>query len=290
MNNEKIEKQLISLMLESSKHSLKLTKKYLPKTTKLFESVFYQEEITSPIGFEECRNNKYFYFQKVKDKIIELEKETDKESLKIINESIASLEFNSSIKNFINDLNAEIEELKYQNDFDKIELLNPIIKKTFSFAKKPINVNGFNIQQILDPNNIINKELLNSFGVNINTNLKLLLFNKSDKELYFILQRKETKEQTIIFYNILSNELNYLTEKDFYEEFGSNQKDFFKEFWIKESNYSKVIGKYINNNLYELYRNSDLYDVKFKDNLYGDFAFHERKKRIQSQNVIKKHR
>lgn len=290
MNNEKIEKQLISLILESSKHSMKLTKKYLPKTKKLFEDVFYQEDVASPINFNECRNNKLFYFQQVKDKVIELENNTDKESLKIINESIASNEFNDSIKNFLGDLTNEINDLKFQNDFNKIEMLNPIIQKTLNFSKRAINVNGFDIQQIRDSNNIINKELKESFGADVQNDLKMLIFNKSDKELYFIFERPTLKEKTIIFYNINTNVLDYLDSKNFYEEFGSDKSQFNKEIWRDETKYLKIIGKYINNNLYELYRNSNLYDLKFEDNLYGDFAYMKRKQQIQSQNVIKKSR
>lgn len=290
MNNEKTEKQLISLILESSKHSMKLTKKYLPKTKKLFEDVFYQEEIASPISYKDCRNNKLFYFQQVKDKVIELRNETNKESLSIINESLASENFKDSVKTFIGDLDKEINELKYQNDFSKIEVLNPIIQKTLSFSKRPINVNGFDIQQILDPNNSINLELLEKFGANVKSDLKLLVFNKSDKELYFLFERANTKEKTIIFYNITTNTLDYIESKDFYEEFGSDKNQFFKEIWKDETKYLKIIGKYINNNLYELYRNSSLYDITFVDNLYGDFAYQKRKEIIQSQNVIKSSR
>ena len=61
MNNEKKEKILISLILESSKQSAKLAEKYLPKTKKLFESVFYSEEVIPTISLNECRNNKLFY-------------------------------------------------------------------------------------------------------------------------------------------------------------------------------------------------------------------------------------
>ena len=40
-NNEKIEKKLISLILESSKYSYNLSEKYLTNTKKLFESVYF---------------------------------------------------------------------------------------------------------------------------------------------------------------------------------------------------------------------------------------------------------
>ena len=85
MNNEKTEKQLISLILESSKYSKYLGEKYLTKTKKLFESVFYQEEISSPVKMEDCRNNKLYYFNQVKNKLTELYKQTNKDSIQIIN-------------------------------------------------------------------------------------------------------------------------------------------------------------------------------------------------------------
>jgi hypothetical protein len=112
MNNEKTEKQLISLILESSKYSKYLGEKYLPKTKKLFESVFYQEEISSPVKMEDCRNNKLYYFNQVKNKLTELYKQTNKDSIQIINESLASPNFKTSIDTFIKDLSKEINNFK----------------------------------------------------------------------------------------------------------------------------------------------------------------------------------
>ena len=287
MNNEKTEKQLISLILESSKYSKYLGEKYLPKTKKLFESVFYQEEISSPVKMEDCRNNKLYYFNQVKNKLTELYKQTNKDSIQIINESLASPNFKTSIDTFIKDLSKEINNLKFQNDFDKIDSLNIIIKSTINFSGRNIFVNGFNIQQLLDSSNIIAKELLEKFGANISTDLKLLLFNKSDKEIYFFFERKQTKEKTIIYYNLNDNELDYLQNKDFQTFYGSNKNNFFNDIWKNEKNYSKIIGQYINNNLYEIYRNPSLYEIKFEDNLYKDFAFQKREEQIKKQRIVK---
>lgn len=286
MDNEKIEKQLITLILESSKHSPNLSNKYLSPTKKLFESVFYKEEINPIITLKECRNNKYAYFKKITDELIVLNEQLNFESLKIINESISTPTFQNSVSSFINDLKLETNKLIQQNDFDKLDLLNDIVKKTILFSGKPVNVIGFNILQILDPKNIISKELLEKFGGNTK-DLKLLIFNKSDKELYFFFERKETKERTIIFYNILNDKLDYLINKNFYDEFGTDQNKFFKEIWKNEKNYLKIIGQYINNNLIELYRNNSLYDIKFEDNLYKDFAYQKRNEQINIQNIIK---
>lgn len=287
MNNEKIEKQLVSLILECSKQSIVLTKKYLSPTKKLFESVFYQEEISVPVSLNECRNNKYVYFQKVNEAINDLKGKIDKESLKIINESIASNEFKNSISSFVNDLNVEIQKLKYQNDFTHFDTLDKTIQKTIIFSKRPLFVNGFNIQQLLDPSNVISKELEEKFGATLQS-LKSLIFNKSDNELYFLYHRKETKEQTIIFYNIKNNELDYLHNKNFFEEFGTDSKAFFETIWKNEQKYLQTLGQYINNNLIELYVNSSLYEtITFKDNLYGDISYHQRMEMIKSQNVIK---
>lgn len=286
MDNEKIEKQLITLILESSKHSPNLSNKYLTQTKKLFESVFYKEEINPIITLKECRNNKYAYFKKITDELIVLNEQLNFESLKIINESISTPTFQNSVSSFITDLKLETNKLIKQNDFDKLDLLNDIVKKTILFSGKPVNVIGFNILQILNPKNIISKELFEKFGGNTK-DLKLLLFNKSDKELYFFFERKETKERTIIFYNILNDNLDYLNNKNFYDEFGTNQNEFFKEIWKNEKNYLKIIGQYINNNLIELYRNNSLYDIKFEDNLYKDFAYQKRNEQINIQNIIK---
>ena len=289
MNNEKTEKQLISLILESSKYSVNLSKKYLSPTKKLFESVFYQEEISVPVNLNECRNNKLFYFNQVKNNINELSKQTNVESLKIINESLATPNFKNSVTTFLGDLSLEIDNLKLQNDFDKIDVLNPMIKKTLLFSGKPLNIVGFDIMQFLNPTNIISLELKEKFGALI-SDLKLLVFNKSDKEIYFIFERKNTNEKTIIFYNIIKNELDYLNTKDFFIEYGTDKNKFFTDFWKNEKNYLKMLGHYINNNLVELYRNNNLFNIEFKDNLYGDYAFQNRKEQISRQNVIKKSR
>lgn len=286
-NNEKIEKKLISLILESSKYSNILSEKYLSKTKKLFESVYYKEEISSPINYDECRQNKFYFFKKVKEEILNLQKNVDTESLKIINESLATDKFKNSVLTFITDIDKEINFYQKQNDFDKIDLLNDISKKTILFSNKPIFVNGFNLRQFLDSNNIISKEILTKFGANIKTDLKLLIFNKSDKELYFIFQRKLTNEKTIINYNILNNELDYLINFNF-DNYGSDKNLFFNEFWKDEKNYRKIIGKYINNNLIELYKNNELYDtIKFEDNLYGDFNYQKRMENIKNKKIFK---
>lgn len=286
-NNEKIEKKLISLILESSKYSYNLSEKYLTNTKKLFESVYYQEEISSPVNFNECRNNKFYFFNKVKEEFLKLQKNIDKDSIKIINESLATEKFKNSIVSFISDLNSEISFYQNQNDFDKIDLLNNIVKKTLLFSRKPIHINGFNVQQFLDSNNIIFKEILEKFGANIKTDLKLLLLNKSDKEVYFFFQRKTTNEKTIIFYDIVNNNLDYLNNNDF-DKYGSDKNLFFKEIWLNEKNYRKIIGKYINNNLIEIYKNNDLYEtIKFEDNLYGDYSYQKRMEIMQKQNIFK---
>ena len=286
-NNEKIEKKLISLILESSKYSYNLSEKYLTNTKKLFESVYYQEEISSPVNFNECRNNKFYFFNKVKEEFLKLQKNIDKDSIKIINESLATEKFKNSIVSFISDLNTEISFYQNQNDFDKIDLLNNIVKKTLLFSRKPIHINGFNVQQFLDSNNIIFKEILEKFGANIKTDLKLLLLNKSDKEVYFFFQRKTTNEKTIIFYDIVNNKLDYLNNHDF-DKYGSDKNLFFKEIWLNEKNYRKIIGKYINNNLIEIYKNNDLYEtIKFEDNLYGDYSYQKRMEIMQKQNIFK---
>ena len=286
-NNEKIEKKLISLILESSKYSHNLSEKYLTNTKKLFESVYYQEEISSPVNFNECRNNKFYFFNKVKEEFLKLQKNIDKDSIKIINESLATEKFKNSIVSFISDLNTEISFYQNQNDFDKIDLLNNIVKKTLLFSRKPIHINGFNVQQFLDSNNIIFKEILEKFGANIKTDLKLLLLNKSDKEVYFFFQRKTTNEKTIIFYDIVNNKLDYLNNHDF-DKYGSDKNLFFKEIWLNEKNYRKIIGKYINNNLIEIYKNNDLYEtIKFEDNLYGDYSYQKRMEIMQKQNIFK---
>lgn len=286
-NNEKIEKKLISLILESSKQSINLSEKYLTNTKKLFESVYFKEEISSPINFNDCRNNKFYFFKKVKEEILELQKNVNSESLKIINESLATEKFKNSVVSFISDLNNEINFYQKQNDFDKIDLLNNIVKKTLLFSHKPIFINGFNIQQFLDSNNIIYKEILEKFGANIKTDLKLLILNKSDKELYFIFERKLTNEKTIIFYDILENKLDYLINNNF-DKYGSDKDLFFNEIWKNEKNYNKIIGKYINNNLIEIYKNNDLYKtIKFEDNLYGDYSYQKRMEMMKNQKLFK---
>ena len=75
--------------------------------------------------------------------------------------------------------------------------------------------------------------------------------------------------------------------KDFQTFYGSNKNNFFNDIWKNEKNYSKIIGQYINNNLYEIYRNPSLYEIKFEDNLYKDFAFQKREEQIKKQRIVK---
>lgn len=288
MNNEKKEKILISLILESSKNFPKLAEKYLPRTKKLFESVFYSEETTPTITLNECRNNKLFYLENVKQKINDINSQVDVDSLKIINESLATDNFQFSVDTFLKDINVEINELKFQNDFDKIDLLNEYAKKTKLWTNSPIVVNGFDVQQFLNPENIISKELLDIFGASIQRDLKELIFNKSDKELYFIFERSSSNEKTVIFYSILTNELDYIDKIDFYERFGTDKNSFIKDLWSNEKNFLKVFGLYINNNLVSLYKNPTKFShIKFTDNLYGDGKYQELINKIKKQSLIK---
>ena len=70
MYTEKLEGLIISEILFSSKHSENLAKKYLGATNKLFESAFDNDTKYQPKNLlENFRNNKFSYFQNLKEKI-----------------------------------------------------------------------------------------------------------------------------------------------------------------------------------------------------------------------------
>lgn len=299
MNTEKNEKILLSIISETSKLNENLAKKYLPKTNKLFESIFYQEEKSIPenLSLSECRGNKYFLFESVKEYLQNLRYGIDKESIRIINENY-NPEFNSNfdiINNFVKDLDKEIEKLKSINQIQSLQALSKDILKTKFFSKAPILINGFDIQSIINPNSPISKEVSEKHGIRLLADTLSVIYNDSDKEIYFVVLVNNRID--VIYYSIVTNTLDKLWNTDFYERFGTNRDNFFSKLdtlrnnKFKPSDIMKIFGEYINNNIFNIHNNLEKFKgFEFKDNLYGDYSYQERLNIVKFNNnsLIKK--
>lgn len=285
LSKENQEKTILSLILETTQYDFSFSNKYKNNVQKLFESAFFSEDIASPITLKDFRNNKYSFLNRIKFEILKLQNTIDSESLSIINESLNINSLNDiTINDFINDVNLELNKFQNQSDFNYLDSLNPLIKQTLLFSNKPLKILGYNVND-----SELKQELYDKFGINDN-NLKHIILNKSDKEIYFIAEDKKLNQSTIVYYSIPDNELNYFKKYDnkkFYDKFGSNKVEFLNEFWKNPNQYINVIKNYLTNNIIEIYRNPNLFDYKFQDNLYGDIKYQNRLNTIRSQNIVK---
>lgn len=291
MNTEKIEGGILSEIRSCSNHSPILAKKYLSPIVQLFESTFDRDKYLPKNNLEDFRNNKLAYFNSVKTTLNEYVENLGYGNMKVLNESMqifhtASNDFQLSVQDFLGDLTNVIDEIKFQNDFDKFDTYSREVQKTLLFRKQPINIAGFNVFEFLNPNNIVAKELQERFGALISRDLKMLLFNKSDKEIYFIFDRNK-QDKTIIFYNINTNILDFFLTKDLYEEFGISNEEFNNMIWKDEKKIFESFSKFINGNIIELYRNFNKFDIKFEDNIYKDQAWNNYNMNMKRNSIVK---
>lgn len=291
MNTEKIEGIILAEIKNCSNYSEKLVKKYSSPITKLFESTFDTQRYLPKNNLADFRNNKFSYFNSVKDTVNEYVLQLGDKNIVALNESFqifhnASNEFQLSIQNFLTDLDTVIYDLKNENDLNYFDTYSRTVQKTMLFRKQPLNVMGFNIFEFLNPSNVISKELKEKFNADIQRDLKLLIFNKSDKEIYFVFDKNKS-EKTIIFYNINTNNLDFFLNKDLYNEFGIANEEFNQMVWSNEKKIFENFARYINGNIIELYRNFTKFDIKFEDNLYKDIAWENYNQQIKRHSIVK---
>lgn len=210
-----------------------------------------------PSAFENKRKNYYSYFNKVYKFLngYELNIQTS------LNESLKT-DVNSTaidIKTFKNFLKNTIKSLEKQNDYQNYDtdILN--IK---TFAKQPIFVYGYDIC-----NNI--KNLSNEINLNIN-NLIGIVYSEKDKQIWFV----PKNSQSLIIYDIINDELK--TENNFIKS-NLDPKKYLEQLKTEKDIY----------NLFEIYTNQDLFDLKFTDNLYHDYARMEMNNKMSASKLVR---
>ena len=201
---------------------------------KLFESQdFYGTiEDNNQIKLSDFRNNKFVYLQEV---------------TKFLNEScpediIQNLNESFNIDLFKESLKVTINELSNNNDFNKLDIISPEILKIKLLAGKSIYVYGFDIVN----NYHLQEELKSTYNLNM-IDIISILFDKSNKQIYFVFENK------LFVYELQTNYFGYFKEK-----LSEN---------INKNNYLFLIKNEINANLIILYKK---FEGEFKDNLFLD--------------------
>ena len=255
------EKLLATLICCNESLSTEYSKKlnYHNNMMKLFESVSGIEQITpniykskNLIDIKNYRKNNYAY---TKD-VLQLINDYEKNSLLIIktlNENLK--DFN--ITSFKDDLFKYVSNLSYDNDFNILDTLSQTVTKTKILAKKPIYIYGYDIVN----NILLQKELEDNFNIKL-LDIISILFDKSNKQLLFVFKGK------IITYVIENNSFGY------YNQIWKVIDEWFESIsdinLITKDNYFEFISRNINSNLIELFRNYNVSEIKFNDNLYFD--------------------
>lgn len=241
-------------IIESNALLNKDVKSFKKEYVQLFENV---STITIPntnlfinnenvLDIKDFRNNIYAYLSNVKSLL-----ESSKEDTTLLFENESLISFQNTIENIIGNLDKI-------NDFDKLDIANPIALSTRLFAKQPIYVFGVNLFDI--------EKLKSELGIK---NLFGIIYNKSEKHLVFI------GDGSMIYYNIKTDEFKDVRTLDYVENFKFNNKDFIEVF---KNNVSR--------NIVIVYKNQS--EVKFTDNLYHDSARYEEIQRVKQVNAKNK--
>lgn len=211
------------------------------------------------------RNNYYSYFRKVSDFLDGYEigiQNSLNESFEpvLISNDIKTKSLTNlgtkikktfGIESFKDDLKKVIERLESINEIDTYS--NEVINIKI-FAHKPIFIYGFDIV-----NNIkLQEELNNKFQKDISSLLSII-YDKTNKELLFIYS---------------SGIVSYEVEEDRFKDVKVN---------LNKSNYLDYIKNNINFNIVEIYKNIQLMELKFTDNLYHDEARKQFMEKVKSQ-------
>lgn len=195
-----------------------------PEQVEQFNAVDYA-------NFQTLGDNKYAYLKSVQQFV----EDTTKDDFTQLNES-------QSIDNFKLDLANAIKQFESINDFNVLDNLSDEVLKIKLFARKPINVLGFNIMEVLEKND--NKMFGDIFSI---------LYNKIDKVLYFVINGHFTK------YDVATN--NFTTVSD-------NR--------IDQTKYLQFFKQVINPNIVEIWKEPKItipnMSKGFTDNLFGDVA------------------
>lgn len=205
------------------------------------------------------RNNYYSYFKKVSDFLDgyeigiqnSLNESFEPVDIKSLTNLGTKIKKTFGIESFKDDLKKVIERLESINEIDTYS--NEVINIKI-FAHKPIFIYGFDIV-----NNIkLQEELNNKFQKDISSLLSII-YDKTNKELLFIYS---------------SGIVSYEVEEDRFKDVKVN---------LNKSNYLDYIKNNINFNIVEIYKNIQLMELKFTDNLYHDEARKQFMEKVKSQ-------
>jgi hypothetical protein len=221
-------------------------------------------EIIHPNHIVNSRNNHYAYLQKVNNFVNNFEPKL----VKSLNENF-SIEDNKAqptdFFTFNKFLKKIISELEKINEIDKTPSDILKIKITLN---KPILVYGYDICNNL----ALKNELREKFNLT-SDNLLSICYDKLNSQLLFI--------PTDLFDNIICYDL----KKDVLDLFNNINTEKLKS-KIEKKSYFDDLKKLLNNNtLVEVYKNIELYGLKFTDNLYNDIKFNEY---VKTQTVVKR--
>ena len=222
-------------------------------------------ELNENVNFEDGsmvknhRNNYYAYFKKVSDFLDgyelgiqnSLNESFEPVDIKKLTNLGTKIKKTFGIDSFKSDLKKVIDRLESINEIETYS--NDIINIKI-FAHKPIFIYGYDIVNNLK----LQEELNKRYNKTIN-NLLSIIYDKSNKELLFVYS------DSIIAYNL--------------------EDDSFKQAIVKlnKSNYLDYIKNNINMNIVEIYKNIELMELKFTDNLYHDNARREFMENVKKQ-------
>jgi len=241
------------------------TQNYFSNMTKLFETVtgsrFSGTVSPDVLKIQDFRFNNYAYLNEVSKFLVDFD-------LTIVTNLNESLNFNDGVQynidHFTHDLHNCIKDLENIDDLQKLDTLSPEIRKIKIWARKPLYVYGFDIVN----NYALQKELIDSFGIDI-SHLITLLFDRTNKQLLFIFTGR------IIAYDIKNNlfgDYNEINKETIVSHFDNEILSIKNIKLINNKNYKEILADEVNNNMLQLYLNVNSLELKFTDNLYGDSA------------------
>jgi hypothetical protein len=240
MNIQQKEQQLLATIISCKK--VMNVNNDVTMDVKLFESVtggygqisneiIESNNVIKFSDFQKLGDNKFAYLKDVRSFVYG---EENLNAMKPLNE-------NFQFDPFKDELTKLISQLEKINDFNVLDLLDASILNTKIFAKKPINILGFNIMETLKVLETT-PDLKGVFSI---------MFNKSNKFIYFI------RKGEVLAYDIKTNKFNTLKNEQ-----------------LTELNYRSVISSQISYNVVEIFNDLKITEPKLKegftDNLFSD--------------------
>lgn len=205
------------------------------------------------------RNNYYSYFKNVSDFLDgyeigiqnSLNESFEPVDIKSLTNLGTKIKKTFGIESFKEDLKKVIEKLESINE---VEVYSNDIINIKIFAHKPIFIYGFDIV-----NNIGLQEELNKKYKKDTNSLLSIIYDKTNKDLLFVYP---------------SGIITYKIEEDIFQEL---------QFNLNKAIYLQFVKDNINANIVEIYRNIQLLELKFTDNLYNDEARKKFAEGVKSQ-------